>query len=356
MKRLKVTDTKKENDLIIHYIDKLPTDLSGKVIAKVDATKRRNTAWHHSATHLLHAALRKILGTHVAQKGSLVNAEHLRFDFSHFAKMTDEEIAEVEELVNEKIRDNIPVVIKLMPKEEALKLGAMALFGEKYGDIVRVVIIDPIYSIELCGGTHVGATGDIGFFKIKNETAVAAGVRRIEAVCGKLADEYVHEEFKLVNTVRQSLKNPADISKAVEGLVNENSELKKRIERLEASQLESVKKELLQKVIPVNGINFIGEIVEGNADALKKLCFDLKKDLNNYVVVLASNNAGKANVAVLLDDKVAASKNLEAPKIIKEYIAPLIKGGGGGQKTLATAGGQDASNLKLVIEKVKQLL
>ena len=353
---LKVNDTKKENDLIIHYVDNIPIDLSGKVIAKVDATKRRDTAWHHSATHLLHAALRKVLGTHVAQKGSLVNAEHLRFDFSHFAKMTDEEISEVEELVNEKIRDNIPVVIKLMPKEEALKLGAMALFGEKYGDVVRVVIIDSTYSIELCGGTHVGATGDIGFFKIKNETAVAAGVRRIEAVCGKLADEYVNEEFKLINTVRQSLKNPADLSKAVEGLVNENSELKKRIEKLEASQLESVKKELLQKVIPVNGINFIGEIVEGNADALKKLCFDLKKDLNNYVVVLASNNAGKANVAVLLDDKVAASKNLEAPKIIKEYIAPLIKGGGGGQKTLATAGGQDASNLKLVIEKVKQLL
>ncbi|TMI82305.1 MAG: alanine--tRNA ligase, partial [Bacteroidetes bacterium] len=164
--RLAVNDTKKENELIIHFIDELPSDLTGKVIAKVDALKRRDTAWHHSATHLLHAALRKVLGTHVIQKGSLVNAEHLRFDFSHFAKMTDAEIAEVDELVNEKIRDNIPVVIKMMPKDEAMKMGAMALFGEKYGDIVRVVIIDPTYSIELCGGTHVGATGDIGFFKI----------------------------------------------------------------------------------------------------------------------------------------------------------------------------------------------
>jgi len=352
-----INDTKKENDLIIHFTDSIPADISGEVIARVDAKKRRNTAWHHSATHLLHAALRKVLGTHVTQKGSLVNAEHLRFDFSHFAKMTDEEIAEVEELVNERIRDNIPVIIKLMSKEEALKLGAMALFGEKYGDIVRVVIIDPTYSIELCGGTHVGATGDIGFFKIKNETAVAAGVRRVEAVCGKLADEYVNEEFKIINAIRQTLKNPADLSGAIETVIGENAELRKKIEKLEARQLETIKKELLQKVIKLNGTNFIGEIIEvGSADALKKLCFDLKNDLNNYVVVLAGNIEGKPQVAILLDEKIASSKNLDASKIIKEHIAPLIKGGGGGQRTLATAGGQDANNLKLVIEKVKSLL
>ena len=355
--KIKVSDTKKENDLVIHFTDSIPADLSGEVIARVDAKKRRNTAWHHTATHLLHAALRKVLGTHVIQKGSLVNAEHLRFDFSHFAKVTEEEIAEVEELVNEKIRDNIPVVIKYMPKEEALKFGAMALFGEKYGDTVRVVIIDPNYSIELCGGTHVGATGDIGFFKITNETAVAAGVRRVEAVCGKLAEDYVNEEFKIINTIRQSLKNPADLSKAVENVLNENAELKKKIEKLQANQLEAIKKELLQKAIQLNGTTFIGEIVEvGNADALKKLCFDLKNELKNYAVVLVSNIEGKAQVAILLDEKIVLSKNLEAPKIIKEYVAPLIKGGGGGQKTLATAGGQDTSNLKQVIEKVKSLL
>ncbi|HEV8504487.1 MAG TPA: alanine--tRNA ligase, partial [Chitinophagaceae bacterium] len=271
-----IEDTKKENELIIHFAGSIPANLSGEVNAIVDGTKRRNTAWHHTATHLLHAALRKVLGTHVTQKGSLVNAEHLRFDFSHFARMTDEEIAEVEELVNEKIRDNIPVVIKHMSKEEALKLGAMALFGEKYGDTVRVVIIDPVYSIELCGGTHVGATGDIGFFKITSETAVAAGVRRIEAVCGKLADEYVNEEFKMVNTIRQSLKNPADLSKAIENVLSENAELKKKIEKLQANQLDAIKKELIQKAVKLNGTTFIGEIVEvGNADALKKLCFDL---------------------------------------------------------------------------------
>ena len=294
-----------------------------------------------------------------------MNAEHLRFDFSHFAKMTDEEIAEVEEMVNEKIRDNIPVVIKLMPKDEALKLGAMALFGEKYGDMVRVVIIDPTYSIELCGGTHVGATGDIGFFKIKSETAIAAGVRRIEAVCGKLAEDYVNEEFRTVNAIRQLLKNPADLLKAIENIVTENVELKKKMEKLEARQLESIRKKLLQKIVKLNGTNFIGEVVEvGNADALKRLCFDLKNELSDtqregpaggYAVVLASNINGKAQVAILLDEKLAGSKNLEAPKIIKEHVAPLIKGGGGGQKTLATAGGQDVSRLKEVIEKVRSL-
>lgn len=360
--RVKVNDTKKENELIIHFVDRIPSDLTGKVIAKVDGSRRRDTAWHHTATHLVHAALRKVLGTHVIQKGSLVNPEHLRFDFAHFAKTTDQEIAEVEELVNEKIRNNIPVVIKLMPRDEAMKLGAMALFGEKYGDVVRVVIIDPTYSMELCGGTHVGATGDIGFFKITNEMAVAAGVRRIEAVCGRLAENYVNQEFRLINSIRDSLKNPKDVLKAIENISNENIELKKKMERLEARQLEGLKQDLLKKAVQLNGTTFIGEIVEvGNADALKKLCFDLKNELSShrgmsYAVVLATDIDGKAQVAILLDEQLTMSKRLEAPKIIKEHIAPLIKGGGGGQKTLATAGGQDASNLKLVIEKVRELL
>ena len=361
---IKVNDTKKENELIIHFVDELPKDLTGKVIAKVDSKKRRDTAWHHSATHLLHAALRKVLGTHVTQKGSLVNAEHLRFDFSHFAKMSDQEIEEVEELVNEKIRNNIPVVIKIMPKDEAMQLGAMALFGEKYGDTVRVVIIDPTYSIELCGGTHVGATGDIGFFKITNETAVAAGVRRVEALCGKLAEDFISEQFKTFTRIRESLKNPKDISKAVENLLNENADLKKKLERIEFQQLDVVRKQLLQKAIQLNGTTFIGAIVDvGNADALKKLCFDLKNEFSSqessrdahYAVVLAANIEGKAQVALLIGERLAMIKNLEAPKIIREHVAPLIKGGGGGQKTLATAGGQDTSNLKEVIETVKRL-
>ena len=354
--RVSVIDTKKENDLIIHYTDRLPVNITGIVTAQVDAECRRKTAIHHSATHLLHAALRAVLGTHVVQKGSLVNAEHLRFDFSHFAKMTDEEILKVEQMVNEKIRENIPVGIQLLPKEEALKIGAMALFGEKYGDTVRVVIIDPKYSIELCGGTHVGATGELGILKILHESAVAAGVRRIEAVCGEAAEHFISEQLSSLRNIRELLKQPKDVAKSIENLLQENNEARKQIEKLEAKQLSQLKDELLKKKTQLDGISFIGEIVEvSNADALKKLCFDLKSELKNYAVVLAASIGGKPQVAVMLDEAVSASKNLEAPKIIKERIAPLIKGGGGGQKTLATAGGQDASNLQQVIEKVKEL-
>ncbi|MES1224088.1 MAG: DHHA1 domain-containing protein, partial [Bacteroidota bacterium] len=354
---LKIIDTKKENDLIIHFSETLPANIDGDVIAKVDVAKRKATAIHHSATHLLHAALRKVLGTHVAQKGSLVNEEHLRFDFSHFAKVTDEESRKIEELVNEKIRENVPVIINEMPKDEALKLGAMALFGEKYGDIVRVVIIDPNYSVELCGGTHVGATGELGFFKIKQETAVAAGVRRIEAVSGKAAEELVNEQFDTIRAIREALKNPKEINKSIDNLLNENSELKKHIEHLEARLLVGIRNELLQKDEIINQINFIGSLVEvSSADALKKLCFDLKNHFRDFVIVLCANIGGKPFVAVSIAENVVAAKNLDASKIIKEQIAPIIKGGGGGQKTLATAGGQDASNLNVVIEKVKDLL
>lgn len=352
-----VIDTKKDNDLIIHFTESIPSDLSGEIIAKVDGAKRKNTELHHSATHLLHAALRKVLGNHVAQKGSLVNEEHLRFDFSHFAKVTDEEITQVEALVNEKIRENIPVVIKSMPKDEAMKLGAMALFGEKYGDVVRVVIMDPNYSVELCGGTHVGATGELGLFKLTSESAVAAGVRRVEAVCGKRAEEYVNTQFSLLSKLNEALKNPKDIQKAVENLQAENADLKKHLEAMEARQLVGIRNELLQKDEIINGVNFIGDIIEvSNADALKKLCFDLKNHLRDHVAVLCVNLGGKPFVAVGISDTVVAAKGLDAGKIIKEHIAPLIKGGGGGQKTLATAGGQEAGNLKQVIETVKKLL
>jgi alanyl-tRNA synthetase len=366
-----VLDTKKENDLIVHFTDRLPADVEAPVIATVDRPKRKATEVHHSATHLLHAALRKVLGTHVAQKGSLVNDGQLRFDFSHFAKMTDEEIAAVEALVNEKIRENIPVVIRQLPRDEALKLGAMALFGEKYGDIVRVVIIDPSYSIELCGGTHVGATGELGLFKIKHEGAVAAGVRRIEAVSGAAAEAWISTQLAELHAVREALRNPTQPAKAAETLVTENSELKKKLEKAEAKELTQLRQHLLQKAQAIGGggafigdVAFIGEIIEaGSADAVKKLCFDLKAGLAAlpgnppYLAVLAANIDGKPAVAVLVDDRLGdANKDLQAPAIIKQHIAPLIKGGGGGQKTLATAGGQDASRLGEVIDAVKKLL
>ena len=354
---VKITDTKKENDLIIHFAESIAADMSGEVIAKVDAARRKHITIHHSVTHLMHAALRNVLGTHVAQKGSLVNEEHLRFDFSHFAKMTDTEIAAVEKLVNEKIRENIPVVIKSMPKEEAIKLGAMALFGEKYGDVVRVVIMDPAYSIELCGGTHVGSTGELGLFKIKSEGAVAAGVRRIEAVCGAAAEEYINNTFVEIGAIRGLLKNPADLNKSVENLLAENASQQKRIESLEARQLVGIRNELMRKDEIINNVTFIGDIIEvPNADALKKLCFDLKHHLHDHVAVLCSNIDGKAHVAISISDTVVVAKNLDAGKIIKEHVAVLIKGGGGGQKNLATAGGQEVSKLKEVIEKVKSLL
>jgi alanyl-tRNA synthetase len=352
-----ITDTKKENDLIVHIAEKLPEDLEGKLIARVDATKRKRTAVHHSATHLLHAALRQVLGNHVAQKGSLVNADYLRFDFSHFSKMTDEETNRVEQIVNEKIRENIPVVIRYMPREEATKTGAMALFGEKYGDVVRVVTIDPHYSIELCGGTHVGATGELGFFKILSEGAIAAGVRRIEAVSGAASEQYAREEFEGMKAIRETLKNPKDPVKALVALYEENASLKKQIEKFEQQQLHSLSESLALKAEAVNGSNFLGQIVSvSSADALKKLAFELKQKLTASVIVLAASVDGKASVVLLFDEAVAREKNLDASGLIKQKIAPLIKGGGGGQKTLATAGGQDISALHQVIDAVKSLL
>ena len=356
-KAIAVVDTKKDNDLIIHFTETIPDDLSGEVLARVDAGTRKKTELHHSATHLLHAALRKVLGNHVAQKGSLVNEAHLRFDFSHFAKVTDEEIAQIETLVNEKIRENIPVVIKSMSKDEAMKLGAMALFGEKYGDVVRVVIMDPAYSVELCGGTHVGATGELGLFKLISESAVAAGVRRVEAVCGSQAEVYINQQLGQISLLKETLKNPKDLQKAVENLQEENASLKKHLEAMEARQLVGIRNELLGKDEIINGINFIGDIVEvSSADALKKLCFDLKNHLRDHVAVLTVNLGGKPYVAIGISETVVAARGLDAGKIIKEQVAPLIKGGGGGQKTLATAGGQEPGKLQEVISAVRQLL
>ena len=355
--RINIVDTKKENDLIIHFTEELPEDLNGAVTATVDADRRKHITVHHSVTHLMHSALRKVLGNHVAQKGSMVNEEHLRFDFSHFAKVSEEELSAVEKIVNEKIRENVPVVIKSMSKDEAIALGAMALFGEKYGDTVRVVIMDPTYSIELCGGTHVGQTGEIGFFKIKHEVAVAAGVRRIEAVSGKAAEVIINTQSTQLHLLKEQLKNPKDIQKAIENLLHENASLAKRIESLEARQLVGIRNELLQKDEIITNVSFIGEIVEvPSADALKKLCFDLKHHIHDHLIVLCANIGGKAYVAVGVSETVAAAKNLDANKIIKEVAGPIINGSGGGQKTLATAGGQDVSKFNELIRSAKGLL
>ncbi|HTF31221.1 MAG TPA: alanine--tRNA ligase, partial [Flavitalea sp.] len=354
---IEVTDTKKENDLFIQFTDILPGNLTAKVIARVDRPRRQVISVHHTATHLLHAALRSVLGKHVTQKGSLVTDEQLRFDFSHFAKVTDEEIRGIERIVNEKIRDNIPVVITEMTRDEAMQSGAMALFGEKYGDRVRVVVIDPAFSIELCGGTHVGSTGELGLFKIKHETAVAAGVRRIEALSGNQALMFVNDQLSGLQLIKDQFKNPKDLLKAIESVLTENADLKKKLEHQENRLLVGIRNELMQKDQIINGVTFVGEIVNvSNAEALRKLCTDLKNNLHDHLVILCANIGGKPSVAIGISDTVVAAKNLDAAKIIKEHVAPLIKGGGGGQKSLATAGGVDAGVLDEVILRVRGLL
>ena len=354
---IEVIDTKKDNDLIVHVTAAMPATVSATVTASVNPDNRLETTLHHSATHLLHAALRQVLGAHVAQKGSMVHAANLRFDFSHFAKMSEEEILQVEAIVNEKIRANIPVVIQSMSKDDALKLGAMALFGEKYGDVVRVVIMDPAYSVELCGGTHVGATGQLGYFKITGETAVAAGVRRVEACCGKQAEVYLQEQFQLLDSIKQTLKNPKELLRAIEQLQSDNTELKKQLEVLETRQLRELSKTLVQEFETVNGISFLGkQIAVDNPEALKKICTELKVLHADHVAVLTALIQEKSFVAVSVSESIVQSKGLDAGKVIKEKIAPLIKGGGGGQKTLATAGGQLVDQLPAVIAAVKSLL
>ena len=354
---IEVLNTKKENDLIVHTVASVPTDLTGTVFAQVDATRRKEIANHHTLTHLLHAALRNVLGKHVAQKGSLVNDQGMRFDFSHFAKMTDEEIAAVTAIVNQKIRENIPVVIREMAKEEALQLGAMALFGEKYGDRVRVVIVDPAYSVELCGGTHVGSTGELGFCMITSESGVAAGVRRIEAVSGTAAEKAHNQEQALLKNIGEVLKNPRDLVKAVENQLEELQAVKKQLESTETKLAGFIKGNLISKAETIQGIQFIGEVVEvSNPEMLKKMCNDLRVSISNALVVLAASVGEKPFVAIGIADNLATEKGLDATNLIKTKVAGLIKGGGGGQKTLATAGGQDTNNLNAVIEQVKQSL
>jgi alanyl-tRNA synthetase len=355
--RVEVTDTRKENGLTIHVVPELPDGLATEAEAFVDTERRREVAAHHTATHLLHAALRQVLGTHVAQKGSMVQPGGLRFDFSHFARMSAGELAQVEAIVNEKIRENIPVVIREMPKEEAIAHGAMALFGEKYADIVRVVTIDPKFSVELCGGTHADRTGSLGYFVITAETAVAAGVRRVEALCGVAAARHLSERMDRLNELGALLKQPADIVKAVNGLQEEIAQLRRHAENLESRLLVGIRNELLTQDEIIGGVTFIGAAVQvSQADALKRLCFDLRNNLNDHLVVLTANIGGKPHVAVGISDTVVAARGLDAGRIIKEVVAPLIRGGGGGQKNLATAGGQDPSRLSEVPDRVRALL
>jgi alanyl-tRNA synthetase len=358
-----VIDTKKENDLIIHYSPKDDfTKIAGlaqvEVFTQVKEQRRRLTENNHSATHLVHSALRQVLGNHVEQRGSLVNDAILRFDFSHNAKMSDEEITEVENIVNQKIRENIALdERRAVPYKEAIEsLGATGLFGEKYGDTVRVITFDENYSRELCGGCHVPSTGVIGFFKIITETSVASGVRRIEAVTATKAEEYVQNQVSLVNQVKDLLKNPKSLTKAIENLLKDKVDLSKQIEALENQQVQALKQGLLDNVKQTNGVNFIAQKVNlPSADALKNLAFDVRKNQENLFMVLASDIKGKPQIAVMISDNLVEEKSLNAGKIVKE-LAREIKGGGGGQAFFATAGGKDASGLDKVVERAEEFV
>ncbi|MDQ1087498.1 alanine--tRNA ligase [Siphonobacter sp. SORGH_AS_1065] len=356
-----VVDTKKENDLSIHVIEdeefeeKLQAH-GAKVRAKVDASRRKLIASNHTATHLMHSALQEVLGSHVAQKGSLVSPDLLRFDFSHFAKMTDEEIARVEQRVNEKIRENIALQEdRNVPIDEARQRGATALFGEKYGDFVRVITFDPNYSVELCGGTHVPATGEIGLFKITSESSSSTGVRRIEAITSEKAFELLEEQSSLLSQLKELLKTQ-DVLKSVQGLLEEKAALQKRVDSLEIEKLSSVREALVSKISEKNGIHFIAEQVEvPNADALKQLAYQLKDKVDNLFALLVAEVGGKPSLALMISENLVKERGLNAGQLVRE-LAKEVKGGGGGQPFFATAGGSDVSGLPKVIEKAATLI
>jgi alanyl-tRNA synthetase len=351
---ISIFDTKKENNLIIHLTDKLPANLDGEFNALVNETKRENAAKNHSATHLLHHALRQVLGTHVEQKGSLVNSEYLRFDFSHFAKITDEELAQIELLVRQAIEKNeVLDERRACPIEEAKALGAMALFGEKYGDNVRVIKFGE--SIELCGGIHVPTTSKIGLFKITSESAIAAGMRRIIAITGEAAETYFREKAEKLDSISLLLKNPKDLNKAVEDLIQKNLQLTKEIEQLQREKAKIVKSELKAKIITINGINFLGELADVDTNSVKDILFQLKGETENFVGILGNADGDKCALSLIISDNLVEDKKWNASQIIRE-VATHIQGGGGGQAFYATAGGKKSDGLKTAIEAVKSRL
>ncbi len=352
-----IIDTKKENELIVHLAEKLPESFNSSFFARVDVRKRELTKDNHSATHLLHAALRQVLGKHVEQKGSLVNEKILRFDFSHFAAMTSIEIEKVESIVNEKIRANIPLhEQRNVPIEKAKSLGAMALFGEKYGDFVRVITFDPKFSVELCGGTHVSATGNIGLFKILSESSVAAGVRRIEAVTAEGAQEFVNGSLAVLDELKTLLKNPKDISASLQSLIEERHSLEKKLEVVYQQQANLMKDELARKAVKSNGHTLIAEKVSvPNADTLKNIAYALRNQFDDLLLILAADIESKPQVAVMLGEKLAATNKFHAGNMVKE-LAKEIDGGGGGQPFFATAGGKNLAGLDAVLVKAKSLI
>jgi len=355
--KVSIIDTKKENNQTIHICTTLPKNLNAKFNVKINVVKRGNTTKNHSATHLLHAALKEVLGQHVNQKGSLVNDEYLRFDFSHFSKMTDEEIERVEKIVNEKITAQIALKEQRnIPYQEAIDSGVTALFGEKYGDFVRVITFDDKFSKELCGGCHVRNTSDIVLFKIISESAVSAGVRRIEAISGSKAISFLTEQSNKLEEVKDLLKNPVDIQKSIESLIEENHRVKKQLDKLMSEKASSLKSDLLKSAKEKNGIHYIVTQIDlSSVDLIKNLIFELKAELNNAYILLAAEVDAKPHLALYIDETLVKEKNLNASNIIRE-LGKEIQGGGGGQAFFATAGGKNLEGIKSALAKAEQYL
>ncbi len=355
--KVSVLDTQKENDLIVHVVKKFPSSFDGSVTAQVHKAKRAATEKNHTAAHLLHSALHRVLGEHALQKGQDLGDKKLRFDFSHFSKVTDEELASIEQMVNEKILENIALEEgRDIPLEEAKSRGALMLFGEKYGEKVRVITFDRGYSSELCGGTHVSATGEIGLFKILSESGVAAGIRRIEGITGAAAHQHVNGQISELQNVKGLFKNTPNVVKSVSDLQEENKELKKQVEQMLAAQAQSVKKDLIANVQNINGVNLIAsKMAIQNTDVLKDLAYQLEREVGDAVIVFGCEVKAKPQLLVTISKNIVEEKSLDAGKIIRE-LAKEIKGGGGGQAFFATAGGNDVSGLDAAIAKAKELV
>ena len=346
---IEIIDTKKENNLILHFAKRLPENVNASFVANVNTDLRTSTSKNHSATHLMHLALRTILGTHVEQKGSLVNPKHLRFDFSHFAKMADDEIQQVEDFVNERIQEQLPLIERRnIPFKQAVEEGAMALFGEKYGDSVRAIKFGD--SMELCGGIHVKNTGDIWHFKIISEGAVAAGIRRIEAITSDAVKANYALQEKELNEIKATLKNPQDVLKAVVSLQEDNAKLNKQIEQFQKEKVKHLKTSVASQFKEVNGVQFLATQVDLNPEGAKDLAYELGNSETNLFLVLATVDEDKPMLSCYISKELVASKNLNAGTVVRE-LGKYIQGGGGGQPFFATAGGKNLAGIKEALEK-----
>ncbi|MDR8390865.1 alanine--tRNA ligase [Aliifodinibius sp. S!AR15-10] len=358
---LRVHDVQKQQDRFVHYVDSLPENPEGTWQALVDRERRREIRKHHTATHLVHAALRKVLGTHVAQKGSLVDPEHLRFDFSHYEQVTPEELKEIEKLVNDKIQENIPKQEeRSVPIDEAKQRGAMMLFGEKYGDQVRVITFDQDYSVELCGGTHAEATGELGYLRFLGESSAAAGIRRVEAVVGQQADYLLREEKNLVQSIRSEIGQSENLVKDIRDLIEERKQLEKELERLKKQQSSGKLDQLISSAEQISGgIKLVsGEIEDADMDLLKQLGYEsLEKSKTGTVTVLGSKHEdeGKVYIAATVTDDLIKEKNLKAGDLVGE-LGKMLGGGGGGQPSIATAGGRKTQKLGQVLQNLEKVV